>query len=88
MQCLNLLETPAGGNIFIDGIDILDKSTGLPINPPEDRALGDPIGLNILRNRCKTLNYNYKNGRNTFIMEIRVYPANVYNLLLSNEQRL
>ena len=30
LRCLNLLETPTGGNIFIDGIDILDKSTDVP----------------------------------------------------------
>jgi polar amino acid transport system ATP-binding protein len=30
LRCLNLLETPSGGKIFIDDIDILDKSTDVP----------------------------------------------------------
>jgi polar amino acid transport system ATP-binding protein len=27
LRCLNLLEYPSGGTIYIDGIDILDKKT-------------------------------------------------------------
>ena len=27
LRCLNLLEQPSGGNIYIDGVDILDKKT-------------------------------------------------------------
>ncbi len=30
LRCLNLLETPTGGKIFIDEIDILDKETNVP----------------------------------------------------------
>ena len=30
LRCLNLLETPTGGNIFIDDIPLLDKSTNVP----------------------------------------------------------
>ena len=30
LRCLNLLETPTGGSIFIDGIPILDKKTNVP----------------------------------------------------------
>jgi len=30
LRCLNLLEQPTGGQIFIDGIDILDKETDVP----------------------------------------------------------
>jgi polar amino acid transport system ATP-binding protein len=30
LRCLNLLETPTGGKIFIDDIDILDKNTDVP----------------------------------------------------------
>lgn len=30
LRCLNLLETPSGGKIFIDDIDILDKNTDVP----------------------------------------------------------
>lgn len=29
LRCLNLLETPNGGHIFIDGIDITDKKTNI-----------------------------------------------------------
>jgi len=30
LRCLNLLETPTGGKIIIDGIDILDRKTDVP----------------------------------------------------------
>jgi len=30
LRCLNLLETPTGGKIFIDDVDILDKNTDVP----------------------------------------------------------
>ena len=30
LRCLNLLETPSGGKIFIDGVDILDKNADVP----------------------------------------------------------
>ncbi|MCX6224900.1 MAG: amino acid ABC transporter ATP-binding protein [Bacteroidia bacterium] len=30
LRCLNLLETPTGGQIFIDGIPLLDKKTNVP----------------------------------------------------------
>jgi polar amino acid transport system ATP-binding protein len=30
LRCLNLLETPTGGSIFIDGIPLLDKNTNVP----------------------------------------------------------
>ena len=30
LRCLNLLETPTSGKIFIDGVDILDKNTDVP----------------------------------------------------------
>jgi polar amino acid transport system ATP-binding protein len=30
LRCLNLLETPTGGNIFIDGVPLLDKKTNVP----------------------------------------------------------
>ena len=29
LRCLNLLETPNGGEIYIDGIDILDKKNDI-----------------------------------------------------------
>ncbi len=30
LRCLNLLETPTNGRIFVDGIDILDKNSNIP----------------------------------------------------------
>ena len=53
-------------------VELLLEGTGLPFNPLEEGALDDPIGLNILRNRCKSLNYKYEDSRNKLIMEIRV----------------
>jgi len=53
-------------------VELLLEGTGLPFNPLKEGALEDPIGLNILRNRCKSPNYKYENGRNMLVMEIRV----------------
>ena len=30
LRCLNLLEKPTGGSIFIDGMNLLDKKTNVP----------------------------------------------------------
>ena len=30
LRCLNLLEVPTGGNIFIDDVPLLDKNTNVP----------------------------------------------------------
>ena len=30
LRCLNLLETPTGGSILIDGVPLLDKNTNVP----------------------------------------------------------
>jgi polar amino acid transport system ATP-binding protein len=30
LRCLNLLETPTGGSVFIDGVTLLDKRTNVP----------------------------------------------------------
>ena len=53
-------------------VELLCESTGLPFNPLEDEAVDDLIGLNIIRSRCNSVNYNYENGRNRLLMSIRV----------------
>ena len=45
-------------------VELLCESTGSPFNPLEEGALEDMIGLNIIRNRCKSVDYRYENGRN------------------------
>ena len=53
-------------------VELLCESTGLPFNPLEEGAIDDLIGLNIIRNRCISVNYNYGDGRNRLLMAIRV----------------
>ena len=53
-------------------VELLCESTGLPFNPMEEGALEDPIGLSIIRNRCKIVNYSYANARNTLFMAVKV----------------
>jgi len=52
-------------------VELLCESSGSLFNPLEEGALDDPIGLNIIRNRCKSLNYGYIDGRNILTMAIR-----------------
>ncbi len=47
LRCLNLLETPTGGEIFIDGEPLLEKGTDVPRNPPQNGH-----GLPILQPVC------------------------------------
>ena len=53
-------------------VELLYENTGLPFNPLEEGALNDPIGLNIIKNRCKSVDYSYNHGRNVFFMAIKV----------------
>ena len=53
-------------------VELLCKNTGPLFNPLEEGANDDSIGLNILRNRCKAVDYKYENGRNVLIMAIKV----------------
>ena len=53
-------------------VELLLESTGEPFNPLEENSLDDSIGLNIIRNRSKSVNYKYEHGRNRLIMEIKV----------------
>jgi len=52
-------------------VEILIENTGFPFNPMEENALEDSIGLNIIRSRCKTLDYKFENGRNTLLAVIK-----------------
>ena len=53
-------------------VGIVCESTGESFNPLAEGALADPIGLNILRDRCKSIDYLYENGRNNLCLQIRV----------------
>ena len=53
-------------------VELLCESTGISFNPLQDGATEDAIGLNIIRSRCNSVNYNYENGRNRLLMAIRV----------------
>ncbi len=54
------------------GVELLFENTGLFFNPLEDGVLDDPIGLNIIRNRCRIVDYKYENGRNVLFLAIRI----------------
>ena len=53
-------------------VELLCESTGILFNPLEEGALDDPIGLNIIKNRCKKVDYSYINDRNVLFMAIRI----------------
>ena len=52
-------------------VEIRLESTGSLFNPLEDDALEDIIGLNIIKNRCKSVVYNYEDGRNVLVMDLK-----------------
>jgi polar amino acid transport system ATP-binding protein len=45
-------------------VELLFESAGKPFNPLGEGALEDPIGLNIMKNRCKSLDYKFEGGKN------------------------
>ncbi len=56
-------------------VELLCESTGLPFNPLEEGALEDDIGLNIIRNRCSSVDYRYTGGKNVLQLVVRETPA-------------
>jgi polar amino acid transport system ATP-binding protein len=53
-------------------VELLRESKGLPYNPLAEDALEDLIGLNIIRSRCKSVDYRYDNGKNILSLVIKV----------------
>jgi len=45
-------------------LELVCMNTGSAFNPLEEGALDNLIGLNILRSRCKSVDYRYENERN------------------------
>lgn len=53
-------------------VELVCESKGLPFNPLTEGALEDKIGLNIIRSRCKSVDYSYGKGRNRLTFVIKV----------------
>jgi polar amino acid transport system ATP-binding protein len=53
-------------------VELVCSSSGLPFNPLAEDALEDQIGLNIIRSRCKNVDYRYEDGKNFLLLVIKV----------------
>jgi len=47
------------------------ESSGEPFNPLEEGALEDDIGLNLIKARCKSIDYSYERGRNSLLLRMK-----------------
>jgi polar amino acid transport system ATP-binding protein len=52
-------------------VELLCESAGLPFNPLKRGAIEDSIGLNIIRSRCKSVDYRYDRGKNMLLLVIK-----------------
>jgi polar amino acid transport system ATP-binding protein len=47
------------------------ESTGAPVNPLEEGAREDDIGVSLIRARCTSIDYRYENGRNVLVLKMK-----------------
>jgi polar amino acid transport system ATP-binding protein len=52
-------------------VELLCENTSSPFNPLEEGALEDQFGVDIIRNRCKTVDYRYQDGKNIMKLVIK-----------------
>jgi polar amino acid transport system ATP-binding protein len=52
-------------------VRLVSASTGAPLNPLEEGALEDDLGLRIIKGRCKSVDYHYENGKNVLTMVVK-----------------
>jgi polar amino acid transport system ATP-binding protein len=52
-------------------LELVCESTGVPVNPLEEGALEDDIGLKMIKARCESVVYNYGNGKNILVLRMK-----------------
>ncbi|MFA4839820.1 MAG: amino acid ABC transporter ATP-binding protein [Candidatus Neomarinimicrobiota bacterium] len=53
------------------GVELVCESVGAPVNPLEDGILEDDLGLKLIKGRCESVDYKYKDGRNIQILKVK-----------------
>jgi polar amino acid transport system ATP-binding protein len=53
-------------------VEILCESSGSPLNPLEPGATEDEIGLLLIKDKCKSVDYSYENGKNILSLKVKV----------------
>jgi polar amino acid transport system ATP-binding protein len=53
-------------------LEFLSESNGAPANPLEGSEMEDDIGVKLIKARCKSVEYNYLNGKNNLLLKIKV----------------
>ncbi len=52
-----------------NSLEMVCKNSGAPFNPLAEGALQDEIGLNLIKARCKSVDYQYENNKNILILK-------------------
>jgi polar amino acid transport system ATP-binding protein len=52
-------------------LEMICESTGEPFNPLENDALGDNIGLMLIRARSQSVSHSYEKGRNVLVLRMK-----------------
>lgn len=53
------------------GIELVCESAGAPVNPLEEGALEDDIGLMLIKARCESVDYKYENQKNVLTLKVK-----------------
>ncbi|MFA5728283.1 MAG: ATP-binding cassette domain-containing protein [Candidatus Neomarinimicrobiota bacterium] len=54
------------------GVEMVCESEGNPVNPLEEGALEDDLGLMLIKSRSDKVEYKYENGRNILTLRVKV----------------
>jgi polar amino acid transport system ATP-binding protein len=52
-------------------VQLVCESAGLPVNPLKDELLEEDIALKLILARCKSVDYNYRDGKNILVLRIK-----------------
>ena len=53
-------------------VELVCESAGTPVNPLAPGAMEDEIGILLIKDRCKSVEYNYENGKNILRLKVKV----------------
>jgi len=54
-----------------EGLVLVCESAGAPVNPLEEGVLEDEIGLLLIKARCESVDYEYKNQKNRLTLKLK-----------------